>query len=418
MIKEHPIKVTILTLTCLVVGFFGGQFYLAQQELFSESGEVEIEKVMNLYSKSRSNEVNFDQYWTVWDKIKNNYAGEVSEVDLFYGSIKGMVDAIDDPYSKYLPPKESKEFSKSMSGEFEGIGAEISIQDDQLTVVAPLDKSPAKKSGIKPGDKVLAIEGESTKGLSLEKAVQKIRGKKGTNVTLTVLHKDADEPEDITITRDEIDIPTVKHELKEDNLGYLRIRYFNADTDSQLNQAIDDLLAKNPRGIILDLRRNPGGYLQSSIKAASEWVEDGVIVSEGVNGKIEERFKSKGEHRLTNVPTVVLVDGGTASGAEIVAGALKDHNKATLVGTTTFGKGSVQELKFLPDGSALKLTVAKWYTPNGNLINEKGIKPDVVVEEMYKEQKDGQGKTEDVTDLGLKKAIEVLKEKLKQQQEN
>lgn len=412
MIKEHPVKLSILVLVSLVVGFFGGNYYAIKRGLLSDSGAVQIEKVVNLHSKTRSSEVNFDQYWTVWDKIKEKYAGEVDEVDMFYGSIQGMVNALDDPYSKYMPPKESEEFSKNLSGEFEGIGAEIGMRDNQLTIIAPLDKSPAKKSGIKPGDKILAINGESTQGITLEKAVQRIRGEKGTTVTLTVLHKEQKEPVDIDITRDKINIPTVDHKIKDGNLGYLRIRYFNADTESQLNEAIKELLAKKPEGIILDLRRNPGGYLQSSIKAASEWIEEGVIVSEGKNGNINERLKPKGEHRLKDIPTVALVNEGTASGAEIVAGALKDYNKATLVGTTTFGKGSVQKLEFLPDGSALKLTVAKWYTPNGNQIDKKGIKPDITVEEMYKENKDDEGRVTDVEDLGLRKAIEVLKSKI------
>ncbi|MFB6181555.1 MAG: S41 family peptidase [Candidatus Magasanikbacteria bacterium] len=409
--SKNYIKTTIIAILALGIGFFGGMFYGTKAAVTGENGQVEISKVINLYSNSRSSSVNFDQYWKVWDYVKEKYAGDVNEVDLFYGSLKGMVKALDDPYSKYMPPKESKEFSKSLSGEFEGIGAEIGIRDEQLTIIAPLEGSPAEKAGIKSGDKVLAINGEDTKGVTLEKAVQKIRGEGGTEVTLTVLHEGSSEPTDITITRGKINIPTVKWEMKDQGIAYLQIRYFNQNTWSQFDEAVKNIKEKSAKGIILDLRSNPGGFLKTSIDVASEWVREGVIVAQG-NGDIDKRFKTNGAHRLAGIPTVVLVDQGTASGAEIVAGALRDHNAATVIGKQTFGKGSVQDLKVFPDGSSLKLTIAKWYTPSGDLIAEKGIKPDIVLEKMYKETKDKEGKTEDVEDLGMKKAKEVLKNKI------
>lgn len=412
MFSSNPIKITILTIIAVGIGFFGGAVYGTKAAVTNSNGQVEIQKVINLYSQSRSSSVNFDQYWKVWDYIKNKYAGDVNEVDLFYGSLKGMVNALEDPYSKYLPPKKSKEFSKNLSGEFSGIGAEVGIRENQLTIIAPLEGSPAQKAGIKAGDKVLAINGEDTKGLSLEKAVQKIRGEKGTEVTLTVIHKNKEEPEDIAIKRDKINIPTVDWEMKEDNLAYLQIKYFNQNTWSQFNQAVEEIKQKPTKGIILDLRSNPGGFLKTSIDVASEWVREGVIVSQGKNGDINKRFKTKGSHRLAGIPTVVLVNEGTASGAEIVAGALKDHNAGTVIGKQTFGKGSVQDLKIFPDGSSVKLTIAKWHTPSGDVIHEQGIKPNKVLEKMAEEVENEDGEVTDVKDLALQKAIEILKEKI------
>ncbi|MFB6226109.1 MAG: S41 family peptidase [Candidatus Paceibacteria bacterium] len=410
MLKNNPIKITILILVSIGVGFIGGSFYATRAALTNSNGQVKIEKVVNLYSQNRSSSVNFDQYWKVWDYVKEKYAGEVDEVDLFYGSLKGMVNALDDPYSKYMPPKESKEFSKSLSGEFEGIGAEIGIRENRLTVITPLDQSPAKKAGIRAGDKILAIDGEDTKGITVEKAVQKIRGEGGTDVTLTVLHEGEDEPVDITITRDKINIPTVNFSMKEDNIAYLQIRYFNQNTWDQFNQAVIQIQEKSPRGIILDMRNNPGGFLKTSIDVASEWIREGTIVSQGKNGDINKRFKTNGSHRLVGIPTVVLVNKGTASGAEIVAGALRDHNAATLIGEQTFGKGSVQDLKIFPDGSSIKLTIAKWYTPSGDLIDQKGIKPDIVLDKIYEKVENGDGELKDIKDIGLEKAKAKLKE--------
>ena len=413
MFKKHASKIIIIVFISLGIGFFAGNIYGTKAAVTTESGEIDINKVLNLYSKGKSDEVDFDQYWTVWDKIKDKYVEQpVKDPELFYGSLQGMVDSLDDPYSKYMPPKKAKDFTKSLSGEFEGIGAEIGIRNDRLTIVAPLEGSPAKKAGLRPGDKVMAIEGEDTAGITVEEAVKKIRGEQGTEVTLTILHKNAENTEDITITRDKIDIPTVDWEMKDNNLGYLQIRYFNQNTGAEFDEAVSEIVAKNPRGIVLDLRSNPGGFLKTSVDVASEWVEKGVIVTEKSQGEVIKKFTTRGAHKLSEIPTIVLVDEGTASGSEIVAGALKDHNIAKIIGKQTFGKGSVQDFEILPDGSALKLTVAKWYTPNDTSIADKGIKPDIVLEDMFKEKKDEKGEVTDVEDLGLQRAIEELQKQL------
>lgn len=394
-------------------GVFVGQTLYVRDQLFAEDGTIKIERVIDLYGQTRSEEVDFDQFWDVWNKVKGKFVDQpVDEVKLFYGAIKGMVAGLDDPYSVYLPPEPAKEFAADLAGEFEGIGAEIGMRDGKLIVIAPLPESPAQKAGLKPGDTIYAIDGEDTASLSLEEAVLKIRGPKGTTVTLTVSHDGIETIEDVAIVRDTITVPTVYWEMKENTIAYLRISYFNQDTWDRFDKAVREMLLKSPKGIVLDLRSNPGGFLETSIDIASEWIENGVVVSEGAQVDNRQEFRSRGRHRLAGIPTVALVDEGTASGSEIVAGALQDHGVATVVGAQTFGKGSVQDFEVLPDGSALKLTIARWYTPNGRQIDKEGIAPDVVIEEMFVVEKDEVGvEIGEVKDAGLEKAIEMLSPK-------
>lgn len=418
--KKNYILYIFLTMVFLTASFLGGvavgSTSIIKNELFSPHGEVDISKLINLYSKTRSDEVSFDQYWDVWDKLKKNYVDQpVSDVDLFYGSIAGMVSALNDPHSVYFPPAEAKEFSKDLSGEFEGIGAEIGIRDNQLTIIAPLPGSPAEKAGLKPGDKVLAIDGEDTAGIKLDIAVSKIRGQRNSEVTLTVTHNGYETAEDVVIKRDKINVPTIDSKIIEDtDIAYIRISYFNQDTWFDFDKAVRELLKYSPKGIVLDLRSNPGGFLETSIDVASEWVKQGIIVSEKNGEDIVLEHKSRGAHRFAGLPTVVLVDEGTASGSEIVAGALQDYGVAKVVGMQTFGKGSVQDFEVLPDGSGLKLTIAKWFTPKDREIDGEGIAPDILLEEMYSPvygdviNEKGERNIVDVDDLGLKKALDIL----------
>jgi carboxyl-terminal processing protease len=393
-------------LTSFGFGFFVGQDYAIKKMVLDDNGSVDIVKVLNLYSKSRSSSVDFDQFWELWDFVKENYVDQpVSDVDLFYGALEGMVAGLNDPHSIYLPPSNADEFAKSLAGEFEGIGAEIGIRDGQLTVIAPLTGSPAEKAGIKAQDKILSVDGEKTFGLSLEEAVMMIRGEKDTDVVLTITRNGYETAQNITITRGVITVPSVSWEMKDNGIAYVRISYFNEETWKEMNRVIEEMLVKLPKGLVLDLRSNPGGYLKQSIEVASEWIEEGVVVKEVYTGGEDNIYYSDGRHRLKDLKTVVLVDGGTASGSEIVAGALQDYNLATIVGTQTYGKGSVQNFEALPDGSAIKLTVAKWFTPLGRGINGEGIVPDIILEEMLKEDN---SQEKGYRDLGLEKAIELL----------
>jgi len=412
---SSKIKRRVVTLLLVVIAFLGGMSFKttrAIENYVSNGEDIDIVKVLELYSKTRSPEVSFDQYWKVWDAIKEKYVDQpVSDVDLFYGSLQGLVNGLDDPYSSYFPPVQAKEFTESLSGEFDGIGAEIGLRDQGLIVVAPLPESPAERAGLLPKDAIIAIDGAETYGMSLEEAVTKIRGEKGSTVTLTIFRNSEDAPRDVDIMRDKINIPSVTLEKKADDIGYIRISTFNNKTVREFDEAIRDVLAQDVKGLILDLRRNPGGFLDASVIVASEWVGDGVIVRERfVGGEVREHTTAD-KHRLTDMPTIVLVDEGTASGSEIVAGALQDYKKATIVGTTTFGKGSVQDFEFLPDGSALKLTIAKWFTPNDRAIDQVGIEPDIVLEEMFEIPEGSDTVDRDsIRDLGVEKAIELLRQ--------
>lgn len=408
--KFRRVGFAVLAVFIFSFGFLAGMIYDVKKEIFNKDGDVEITEVIDLYSKTRSPEVNFDQYWSIWDKIKKNYVDQpVDEVSLFYGSLKGLVDGLNDPYSVYFPPDKAKEFARDLAGEFEGIGAEIGLRDGQLTIIAPLVGSPAEKAGLKVGDKVLAIDGEDTYGLSLDEAISKIRGEKGTEVVLTITRDGIESAEDVKIVRDKINVPTIVWEMKDNNVAYLRVAYFNEGTWDEFDKAVKDIVLQSPVGIILDLRSNPGGYLETSVQVASEWIDSGVVVFEKFNDGRENSYPADGKYRFKQVPTVILVDEGTASGSEIVAGALQDYGLATVVGNTTFGKGSVQEFEVLPDGSALKLTTAKWFTPDGRGIDEEGITPDVVIGEMFEQIEGTEGLEEtDYVDKGVEKALEIL----------
>ena len=320
-------------------------------------------------------------YFNLWNALKANYVdqGQIDDSKLFYGSLKGMVAALGDPYTTFFNPQENKEFQDDLAGTFEGIGAEIGLKNDVITIISPIDGMPAAKAGLMAGDQVLAINGTSTAGMLTEEAVNLIRGPKDTTVTLTIFRQGVEKTKDYVITRGVIIIKSVKTEMRKDGIYVIKISAFNNDTDSLFNQAVSDIIAKKPKGIILDLRNNPGGYLETAVDMASDWVKSGAVVIEKFSDNKQNNYLSRGTGRLEGYRTVVLVNGGSASASEIVAGALRDYKMATIVGEKTFGKGSVQSLINLADGSAVKITVAKWLTPNGDSINDLGIKPNVEV---------------------------------------
>lgn len=351
-------------------------------------------------------EVNWQLLWDTIAEIEKSYVdGPVNMQEVLYGAISGAVASLGDPYSVFFPPEQADEFQDELSGNLEGIGAEIAIKNQRLTVVSPLDGSPAESAGIRPGDFIWKVDDEETTELSIQQAVNKIRGEAGTQVKLTVFHPGSSSPLDITVTRAKIVVKSVESEILNENgreIGYIKMRRFGEDTSGMIQQAISDFLVADIDGLIIDVRNNPGGFLQSSIEIASNWVKDGMpVVIQKFGDGSEDVFRASGTARLSGIPTVVLINGGSASASEILSGALQDYNLATLVGETSFGKGSVQELVDLSDGSDLKLTIAKWLTPSGHNLNEAGLTPDIIVElteEDFNADRDPQ----------LDRAIEVL----------
>lgn len=387
----------ILFVSAFGLGILVGQAIIVKKQIENEKGNVEINKVINFNrAVNRSDSVEFDQFWQIWDRIKQKYVKkDVKDTDLFYGAIQGLVYSLQDPYSVYMIPKEAEEFAKDLSGEFEGIGAEIGNKAGQLTVIAPLTDSPAERSGLRAGDKILAINKESTFGMDVNTAVSKIRGPAGTEVVLLISRNGNGKPFDVKIIREKINVPSITFSWKGDKIAYIRVMQFNEDTDSEFDNYVGKLVRDGAKGIILDLRNNPGGFLDSAVTMGSEWVDNGNIVSEKSETGFSRDHPTNGQHRLSAYRTVVLVNGGSASASEIVAGALQDNEKAVIMGEKTFGKGSVQDFETFNDGSALKLTVAEWYTPGGRNINQDGIIPDIEFAEDWENEKVGEDKMVD-----------------------
>lgn len=357
---------------------------------------VPLEKAIIENKEFQNGKVDFSLFWKVWDLVKEKHV-ERNNLDaqkMVYGAINGMLSATGDPYSSFFNPEESKMFSEDIAGSFDGIGAELGIKDEILTVIAPLDGSPAQKSGIRSGDKILKIDEKSSMELTIDQAVDLIRGKKGTQVKLTILHDGDQETIEITVTRDTIKLDSAKVEFKDDGIAYLKIIKFSDDVDVQFNSAMNKIIAEKSKGIILDLRDNPGGLLDKSVLIASRIIpKDNVVVLEEDSSGKRKDLRTLGGDKLSSIPMVVLINEGSASASEILAGALKDDRGLTLIGEKTFGKGSVQQLIDLSGGSSVKITVAKWLTPKGDYIMEKGISPDIGIEmtnDDYKNNRDPQ----------------------------
>ncbi len=381
----------LVSLTLVFVIFSAGAYLAVKSDVVKKVAEAEVfylGKLTGKYSKEDgkwAQNVDFDLYWEVWEKLKTEHPNkdQISDKQLFYGSLKGLVAAFDDPYSEFMDPKENQAFEDDMSGVFEGIGAEVGIRDGILTIVSPIEGTPAFQAGLLPGDKILKIDGLSTEDLSVDEAVSKIRGPKGTEVVLSILGGSMEEVKDVKIIRDKIFVKSVKYEKLSDDLFLIKITAFNDDTSALFSEAVKSFLSSGAKYLILDLRSNPGGYLDTAVELLGEWINGEVAVSEKFADEKKLDYTAKGLNRLSSYKTVVLINGGSASASEILAGALKDYGKATIIGETSYGKGSVQMLKGLSDGSALKVTVAKWLTPKGQDINKEGIKPDVEVELTY-----------------------------------
>jgi carboxyl-terminal processing protease len=321
--------------------------------------------------------------------IQKDYVEETKSKDLIYGAIKGMLETLD-PHSAFMPPDMYKEMQEGTKGRFEGLGIEITLKDGILTVVSPIEGTPAYRAGIMARDQIISIDGESTKNFTLMDSVKRMRGPRGTKVTITIMREGFTKPKDFTLVRDVIPVRTVRYELLEKNYGYIRISEFKEKTDGEFEKVMKGLEEEGKgalKGLVLDLRNNPGGLLDQAVKIADRFIDSGIIVSiDGRKEEAKQKWPAHSDGTLTRYPLVVLVNGGSASGAEIVAGAIQDHGRGIIVGTQTFGKGSVQTIIPLKDGSGLKLTTARYYTPNGRSIQAKGIAPDIIVKPSRPEE--------------------------------
>jgi carboxyl-terminal processing protease len=358
------------------------------------AGDAFHGRFYNPFTPHSTEQINFSSLNDLYVLMRNNFDGKLDKQAMLDGARAGLVAAGGDPYTVYLDAEDAQKLSNDLTGKLSGIGAEIGIKNAYVTVIAPVDGTPAQKAGLQPGDIIAKIDGQDTTGMSVDTAVSKIRGKKDTKVTLTLVRGAAAPAFDVTITRDNITVPSVKWSMKEPTIGYIQIARFGPDTAELTDKAAIDLKAQGAKKIILDLRNNGGGYLDAGVAVASEFLPEGKsVVEERTDGKTRDKMSSTGGGKLIGIPLVILVNGGSASASEIVAGALHDNGVAKLYGEKTFGKGSVQEIKKLPGGAELKVTIAHWYTPKGININKEGIKPDTEVKlttEDYNASRDPQ----------------------------
>lgn len=371
------------------------------------------EKVVEVVKPQQNVRAEFQKLFDAYDEMKANYFKEIEDEEVVNGAINGMVDALGDPYSDYLDEKEAAQLNESISSSFEGIGAEIQERSGYIAVVSPIKNSPAEKAGLLPNDLITAVDGESLQGMSSSEAVLLIRGEKGTKVTLTINREGLDEPMEVELVRDVIPIETVYAEMDKNGIGHIHITSFSEGTYKELMDAIHEMEKDGLKGLVMDVRQNPGGLLQSAIEISELFVEDGknLLQYEARNEK-PQIFQSSDSEKI-DIPVTVLIDDGSASASEIFAGALSESSGIPLVGLTTFGKGTVQTPKDLKDGSNLKLTTAKWLTPDGNWIHEKGIKPDYKVDYPKYATLPFLDPSEKMEEGLVSKSVEVAEEMLK-----
>lgn len=383
---------TVFLIVCFVIIFSAG-FWIGKTQVICKVCPPE--------------KVDFSLMWQVWDELQQKFVSpeKLDPQKMVYGAVAGMVKALGDPHTVFFNPEDTKKFKEDVSGRFEGIGAEIGEKKGQIQVVAPLEGTPAEKAGLRPGDIIVKVNDTMTSDLTVDEVVSLIRGAHGTEVTLTIFRSDWKTPKEIKITRAVIEVPSLKLEFKgsNDEIAYLKISQFSQNLESDFTVAAIKILNSQAKKIIVDLRNNPGGYLEVSQEVAGWFLQKNqIVVTEDFGDKAEQIiYRSEGSSKLLNYPIVVLINKGSASASEILAAALRDNRGAKLIGETSFGKGSVQQLEDLQGGSTVKITVAKWLTPKGNLIDGVGLEPDVKVERTDKDYEEGK-------DPQLDKAIEII----------
>ncbi len=405
--QSNKLTNTLLYLA-LAIFLFGSGYKFGTYKNVSNENQPDINFVGNNNS-SNPKDVNMNLFWETWNKLDEKYVDKkkLDKQKMFYGAIKGMAGSLEDPYTFFLTPDENKQTKDELGGRFEGIGAQLGLKDGKIVVVAPLKESPAEKAGIKAGDVITAVDGKSTKGWTLAQGVTKIRGPKKTTVKLTIERNGKNA--DYSIMRDEIHIPTIELSYQS-NTAVLKLNQFGEQTNTEWDKAIEDISAKwkrkEIRGMVLDLRDDPGGFLESAVYVASEFIPKGKLVVKQESTKTSEDhdYTVYRDGKLLDIPLVVLINEGSASASEIVAGALRDYSRAKLIGQKSFGKGSVQEAVDLSGNAGLHVTIAKWILPKGDWINGKGIQPEIKVQNPAAEE----NSDAKPADLQLEKAIETV----------
>jgi len=372
MANSSKIFLIMIVIIAVAMGFGGG--FLAAQNINIIAPTTTTTTMVGVPE-------NLDTVEEAWDQLREQYVepDKLTSENITASAVRGIIAALQDPHMEYMTAQEYNIVQSTFQGSFEGIGATVGLRNDKLTIVAPIKDSPAEKAGIKAGDIIVEINGESTTGMSVDVAVSKIRGTSGTTVKLLVLHIDAAAPVEMEITRAKIDVPSVAYEMRGD-IALISIYQFTSRTEVELAQVMPKLKQDNAKGIILDLRNNPGGILTIVIQVASHFITDGVIVSVRSNQGVVETYDAEKQNITTNLPMVVLVNEYSASGSEVLSGALQDHDRALVSGNVTYGKGSVNVLQPLTNGSAIYITTSRWLTPDGHLIEGQGIQPDVLLE--------------------------------------
>jgi len=389
--KKNLLHTFILVITFFVV--FGTGFFVGKNSKVCRTCMPES--------------VDFSLFWDAYDKLHENFIepDKINEKNIIYGAISGMTKSLGDPYTDFFDPEQAKMFKQDLAGSFEGIGIEVGIKKERITVIAPLKGTPGDRAGLKSGDQIIAINGQNTYNMSIEEAVNIIRGKKGTKVTLTIFREDWKDVKDIEIIRGTIKVDAVKWNLKNDDVAHIQIRQFDQSLSPDFKKIAFEILKSPAKKIILDLRDNPGGYLEVSQDVAGWFLKNGQVVAIQDFGKDRDQkeYKVSGNEAFVDYPIVVMINNGSASASEILAGSLRDNRKINLIGEKSFGKGSVQEAVSLRDGkSFLKITKSKWLVPSGSSISEVGLSPDVKIEMTSEDFESGK-------DPQLEKALEIIK---------
>jgi len=420
--SPHKFRFFLISLAILLL--VGGAGYKLGERRSFQGATLLLKPVTNVIQPTNQKNVDFSLFWDVWGRLLKYYidAPNIDTQKMVWGAITGAVNSLEDPYTVFLPPKENKEFKEDLGGSFEGIGAQLGLQEGRIIIIAPLKGTPAERAGLKPFDWILKVDGEETTNWTITQAVTKIRGTKGTSVKLTILHEKSEKPEEITIVRDGILVPSVEYwmkpintiveisgstssaRLRTETVAYLKLSRFGDRTNEEWLKAVTDIAfnwkAKGVKGLVFDLRNNPGGYLDGSVFIASEFLKSGLVVTQTNSDGTKQEYQVDRKGQLFDIPMVVLINKGSASASEIVAGALRDYSRGTIVGETSFGKGSVQTPQELEGGASVHITTGKWLLPKGDWINKKGITPDALV--------GMNGGTEATSDAQLARGIEIL----------